>query len=144
MPDGSDPIDATGCPRPDAVFPPGVGVYLHRFHRSDDDSALHNHPWRWARALILAGGYSEERRVAPILGFGYEVARRTLRPGSWVRINAEDFHRVDLLQSDSWSLFIAGPKFASWGFWEPTTGEFLPWRDFIAKIRGPKWESGRK
>ena len=137
MKDGSDPIDKFGNPKQEAIFPHGLGVYLHRFHRSDDDNALHNHPWGWARSLVLSGGYSEERRQED----GATVTRRTVRPGSWVRIDAEDFHRVDLLEEDCWSLFIAGPK-TGWGFWERESGvngPTIPWREFIARIRGSSW-----
>jgi hypothetical protein len=58
------------------------------------------------------------------------------RPWSLVSIKEDDFHRVDLLEHDSWSLFLAGPRVASWGFWDRETGVFLGWREFIAKIRG--------
>lgn len=150
------PTDETGQTLPSAGGP-RFGVFLHRFHRSDQDAALHNHPWEWARALILAGGYVEERRVdgpgdrsvrirrADSDGITrfcaiHGVSRHIRRPGSWVHINADDYHRVDLLEDDSWSLFIAGPKVASWGFWDRHTGETLPWREFIAKARGLGWD----
>lgn len=38
----------------------GVTFYLHRFVSSDTERHLHNHPWGWGRALVLAGGYVEE------------------------------------------------------------------------------------
>jgi hypothetical protein len=139
MTDGSEPINRTGNPKSEAIFPRGLGIYLHRFHRSDDDSALHNHPWKWSRSLILAGGYVEERRMG-VMG---PVKKFVRRPGSWVRINKDDFHRVDLIEDDCWSLFIAGPKVDTWGFWDRKTAEFLPWRDFITKVRGPGWEEER-
>jgi hypothetical protein len=148
MPDGSSPFDATGQMRPEAVFPDGVHLYVHRFHRSDQDVALHNHPWKWARSLILAGGYSEERTTFAVRGlprtkdlnFGL-VERVVRRPGDLVRIDEHDFHRVDLLEHDSWSLFLAGPKTGrSWGFWDRATGEFAHWRDFIARVRGVAWD----
>jgi len=138
MADGSAPIDRFGNPHPDAIFPRGIGLYLHRFHRSDDDTALHNHPWRWARSLILAGGYIEERRIDG------RVVRHVVRPGSWRRIDQDDFHRVDLLEHDCWSLFIAGPKAASWSFWDRDTGETVPWREFIARVRGSSWDGGER
>jgi hypothetical protein len=139
MADGSSPIDRFGNPKPEAVFPRGLGVYLHRFHRSDDDFALHNHPWAWARALILAGGYSEERRESD-----HRTVRRHLRlPRDVVRIDADDFHRVDLLEEDSWSLFIAGPKSSSWGFWDRRTLEYVGWREFIGRIRGSAWDGSK-
>jgi hypothetical protein len=138
MPDGSDPIDEFGSPKKGAIFPNGIHVYLHKFHRSDQDVALHNHPWHWARSLILAGGYSEERRTAD-----RQVTRTTKMPGSFVRIDADDYHRVDLLEKDSWSLFIAGPKKSSWNFWDRHTGEIVHWREYIARIRGDRWDGAK-
>jgi hypothetical protein len=145
MEDGSDPIDPDGNPKPDAIFPSGVGVYLHRFHRGDEDRALHNHPWVWSRSLVLVGGYVEERRISAlgVTQVFHFVQKRIVRPWTWNVIDADDFHRVDLIESDCWSLFIAGPKTGkSWGFWDRYTREFLPWRDFIVKIRGSRWSGG--
>ncbi len=139
MPDGSWPFDASGGPRDGIRWSEERwGLYLHRFHRGDDDQELHNHPWRWALSLILVGGYWEERRVSNGLPFpGYRVERRIVRPWTFNRIDADDFHRVDLLEEDAWSLFFVGPKFQSWGFWNRETERFMPWRDFINKLRDP-------
>lgn len=111
-----------------------VNLYLHCFHRSDDDRATHSNPWRWAVSLILVGGYREERRVGT--SPNYRVESRVVRPGSLNVIRADDFHRVDLLEKDCWSLFLAGPKAKTWYFWDRDTGETLHWRAFIAKKRG--------
>ena len=108
-------------------------VFLHFFHRGDDDEALHNHPWKWSVSVILKGGYVEERRV------GLRIIRKVLRPGRINIIRADDYHRVDLLQPKrgAWSLFIAGPRTGkSWGFWDRDTRVYTPWRTFIAQRRG--------
>jgi hypothetical protein len=142
MPPGPfhEPFDAHGNPFEEAVFPDGASVYLHKIHRSDTELELHNHPWRWARALILAGGYFEERRDRHDTVRGW---RR--RPGDVVTIDADTYHRVVLSPCDackatgalrkqvktvegfapwvepcpvckgsrcapSWSLFVCGPK----------------------------------
>lgn len=125
MPDGSEPFDKFGNPHPDAVFPTGIGLYLHRFHRGDKDRELHNHPWRWSCALVLAGGYVEERRVRD------NVVRRDVKPGRLNWIGHDDFHRVDLRGPEAWTLFLAGPKVSSWGFWNRATGAFTHWREFL-------------
>ena len=108
-----------------------VNLFLHRFHRGDDDQELHGHPWRWAVSLILAGGYREERRRDD------EVVEYVLRPWSINFIRGTDFHRVDLLEEDAWSLFLVGPKVSGWSFWNRITGEVTPWRQFIDRKRGP-------
>lgn len=118
-------------------------IMLHKFHRSDDDGALHNHPWKWSVSLILAGGYSEERRhltekMCDMHGRPHavwRVKRRLVTPFSLNVIRADDYHRVDLLEKDCWSLFIAGPKAQSWGFWDRVTNKITPWREFIARRR---------
>lgn len=102
-------------------------VFVHKFHRSDWDEELHNHPWKWAMALILRGGYSEERRVRDL------VVRRECRPGSLNFIKNDTFHRVDLYDSTCWTLFVAGRKTADWGFWDRVTGKFVPWREHVEK-----------
>ena len=138
MPDGSSPFDVYGTPRLGIVWnDAGFGLYLHRFHRGDGGLELHNHPWRWAVSLILAGGYVEERRVPSDLWTPkWSVERRTVRPWTLNRIAADDFHRVDLLEEDAWTLFLVGPKHQSWGFWSRTTDRFVGWRDFLSAKSG--------
>ncbi len=116
-----------------------VSVFLHKFHRGDDAGELHNHPWKWAFSIVLAGGYREERRARDcarsIVSIGAKhsacVYSRTLRPLSMNVLHADDYHRVDLLERDCWSLFVAGPRAQSWGFWDRRTGKFTPWREFV-------------
>ena len=76
---------------------------------------------------MIAGGYREERRL------GARVISRLVSPLSLNWISGDDFHRVDLLEEDAWSIFIAGPKASSWGFWDRDTGEYTPWREFLAR-----------
>lgn len=140
MPDGSEPF-AGGEPRKGIIWPESPALYLHHFHRGDDDKALHNHPWRWAVSLVLVGGYSEERRVTEPRTT-YRVERRLVRPGALNFISHNTFHRVDLLDpaEGSWTLFLTGPRVSSWGFWDRVTHEFIPWREFISRIRGKEWQ----
>lgn len=113
-----------------AELPDGGHLYLHFFHRSDIDLDLHNHPWP-GRSLILTGGYREERRE------GDRVVERVYRRGDVNILDADTFHRVDLLTPDlgCWTLFMTGPKEQSWGFWDRTTGAYTGWREAIA-LRG--------
>lgn len=115
------------------VSRPPVNLFLHRFHRSDDDGALHSHPWQWGLSLILAGGYLEERRV------GDQVIQRRVMPGEFNWIGPDDFHRVDLLEADAWTLFVAGPRKSDpeeWHFWDRERLERVSWKLFIAEKRG--------
>jgi hypothetical protein len=137
MPDGSHPFTEDGSPRPGIQEPDRpFAVFLHKFHRGDDDLELHNHPWTWSVALILSGGYREEyRRGAPESGGC--VFARTMGPLSLNVIHHDTFHRVELLDKDAWSLFVAGPREKSWGFWNRATGVFTHWRTFIDRKRDP-------
>ena len=136
MPDGSWPFDKNGALREGITWPTRRwGIYLHKFHRGDDERELHNHPWRWAVSLILSGGYIEERRHGR--DYEYVVRVRRFRPGMINIIRSSDFHRVDLVGKEAWSLFLVGPKFSSWGFWCRNTGRFWPWRQFISELRDP-------
>ena len=102
---------------------------LHFFHRSDEDQELHTHPWAWAVAIQLAGGYWETRRDAGSLWV--RVLRRG--PGSVVFLRPDTAHRVELLDRErgSWSVILTGPITQSWGFYERRAWRFTPWRDFI-------------
>jgi len=140
MADGSDPFDEYGDLRPGVIYNDyGFGVYLHKFHRSDDDLELHNHPWAWALSLVLAGGYFEERRIE-----GREVTTREVRPGRLNWITHGTYHRVDLREDDAWTLFIVGPKTSSWGFWSRDTGVFTEWRDFLRQKREKRTKAAVK
>lgn len=103
------------------------GTFLHCFHRSDEDRDLHNHPWGTSVSVILYGGYIEERLV------GDRIVRRVFRPGSINVIRKNDFHRVDLLADECWTLFFAGFREQSWGFRERDTGRFVDYRDYPAR-----------
>lgn len=116
-PEGPRDVDDEGSDLPFAMF-------LHKFHRGDADRDQHNHPWDLSVAIVLAGGYREER--------GTET--RVVLPGTVNVIRGDDFHRVDLLNlvMGSWSLFVAGRKTGSWGFRDKATGSFIPQKDYLA------------
>lgn len=104
-------------------------VYLHRFHRSDEDT-LHDHPWGfWS--LILWGGYFEWTREGYPDG---QMVRRWYRPLSFLRRPAVWKHRVEIperLRGRVWTLVWTGPKERSWGFWCPKG--WRPWREHHAR-----------
>jgi hypothetical protein len=95
-------------------------VYLHHFLRSDDDRALHDHPWANC-SILLRGAYIEhtERgaavRIAPAV-----VLRRSGRMA----------HRIELLNGPCWTLFITGPRYREWGFHCPRG--WVHWKLFTA------------
>lgn len=135
MPDGSWPFDGCGDVKPGAIHGKlPFGLYLHRFHVSDLDRELHNHPWKWALSFILSGGYREDRRI--LTGIWVDsIETKAVRPFRFNWITCETFHRVELVDEDAWSLILVGPKFGGWGFWDAVTGVFTPWRPFLEKKR---------
>jgi hypothetical protein len=98
------------------------GMFLHRFVASDETWRMHDHPWRWAFALVLAGGYREWR-----LGADGRERSRWLGPGRVNVIRWPGFHRVELAGRPAWTLFIHGPKVRRWGFLDLTTRAFELW-----------------
>lgn len=116
-------------------------VYLHQFLRSDDDRALHDHPWLFNASLILRGGYIEHT----IRAGGVAVRTRRDRGSMAFRWGPAP-HRVELLSLADvmpsqpsatdipvccWTLFITGPKVRTWGFHCPEQG-WIPWQRFTA------------
>lgn len=109
-------------------------IYLHHFCRSDDDRALHDHPWvnlSW----LLDGTYLEHSPNG--------IAER--RSGQMVARLPSAAHRVQLLVSDTgrekpvWTLFITGPRVREWGFLCPRG--WRHWKEFTA--RDDKGQVGR-
>jgi hypothetical protein len=72
-------------------------------------------------SLILAGGYIEHRHREP---------PRAFLPGERNVIAAADFHRVELVAGDAWTVFRTGRYVGTWEFLDVTTGQRIPWRDF--------------
>lgn len=96
-------------------------IYLHHIVRSDDDRAMHDHPW-WNVSILLWGKYLE---VMP------GTTRRIRRPFIPVFRQAEAAHRLELVDDEPvWSLFITGPVVRQWGFHCPRGWVF--WKDFVS------------
>lgn len=99
----------------------GVQFYIHRFLDSDPDEEVHDHPWRWAVSLILAGHYSEELLDTE--------KRRHMWPGRLNVITGTKFHRVHFIndgQPDVWTLFFHGKRVKGWGFFNKKTHGYRP------------------
>lgn len=101
-------------------------IYLHCFLRSDDDRALHDHPWS-NLSILLRGRYVEHTIAA-----GGIHVRREYRAGNWkLRVSGCAAHRLELVDGPCWTLFITGPKYRTWGFHCPQQG-WIPWQRFCA------------
>lgn len=98
-------------------------IYLHQFLRSDDDRALHDHPWGNV-SLLLAGEYTEHTIAA-----GGVAHRAVYKSGNLKFRRAKAAHRVELHAGECWSLFITGPIVREWGFHCPAG--WRPWKEFV-------------
>ena len=93
-------------------------IYLHCFGESDDDRALHDHPW-WSVSFLLKGELIE-----------HKIATRRHIPRFLPIIrSAKSAHRLELIKGPAWTVFITGPRVRSWGFHCPKVG-WRHWRDF--------------
>lgn len=92
--------------------------YLHRFVDSDPDRGLHDHPWGWACALVLTGGYLERRLVSVDRANGLlSIVENYHKPCRLNIIRGDDFHRVILPGNrEAWTLFVHGKRTKGWGF----------------------------
>lgn len=112
-------------------------VYVHEFLRSDDDRALHCHPWLFNASWLIAGSY-----------FEHTIQEGGVHRAAYRRAGAFKFrwgrapHRVELLEimdvyadrvevtaQPCWTVFITGPVVRVWGFHCPT--RWVPWREFV-------------
>jgi len=113
-----------------------ANVYLHQILRSDDDRALHDHPWVNG-SIVLRGGYWEimpER--APSISWPVPPTRTQWRgAGSVVLRRPTAAHRLVIGaqgiegRGPCWSLFVTGPKMREWGFWCPRG--WRVWTEFV-------------
>ena len=94
-------------------------IYLHRFWRSDDDRALHDHPWS-NTSFVLVGRYREHTPE----GVFERVA------GDVVSREAGTLHRIEIYPGEqAITLFMTGPTIRVWGFACPKG--WRHWRDFV-------------
>lgn len=96
-----------------------LNVYLHNIRHSDDDRALHDHPYANV-SIVLRGGYIEVTPKGRFLrSFGSIVFRR---PSAR--------HRLEVIEDfDTWTIFITGPRVREWGFACPQG--WVPWQEFV-------------
>lgn len=105
-------------------------IYLHQFLKSDEDRALHNHPWVNC-SILLTGSYLEHTPTGVYL-------RRSWRPWAPWRLPMRwpsSAHRVELIASRPvWTLFLTGPVVREWGFLCPQG--FVHWKQFVEQREG--------
>ena len=101
-------------------------VYLHRFNKSDEDRALHDHPWV-SLGWILNRGYTEVLRDG----------KRWRSIGSWTWRLPTTAHRVELCGAPGqsvYTIFVTGPVMRQWGFHCPQG--WRHWKEFVSVVPG--------
>lgn len=99
-------------------------IYLHRVCKSDDDRALHDHPWA-SLSIILRGSYWEITEVD-----GVDCWTK-YRRGRFIYRSSTYSHRLFLTDDKPcWTLFITGKRVRDWGFYCPKG--WVPWQEFTS------------
>lgn len=99
-------------------------IYLHEINRSDDDRAMHDHPWV-NTSFLIRGSYIEHTPQGSFVRNAGDVIER---PATALhRLECEDGARVI-------SLFMTGPIVREWGFDCPQG--WRHWRDFTGDHPG--------
>jgi hypothetical protein len=106
-------------------------IYLHIVVASDDDRALHDHPWLNC-SIMLDGAYIEHR----IAEGGVKTAT-VRRAGDVCFRRAKTAHRLELCGKMAMSLFLTAPRIRDWGFHCPDAG-WRHWKDFTGGAKGER------
>lgn len=80
-------------------------VQIHHWHGSDDQRAMHDHPWA-SCSTVLAGHLIEHTPDGAV----------QLSPGTVITRTAVEPHWIQLTTLDAWTLFVTGPITRRWGF----------------------------
>jgi hypothetical protein len=109
-----------------------LNCYWHIVLRSDDDLALHDHPW-WNFSIVLDGGYYEHR----INEGGINVKEWCPEGMMKFRWHGRKAHRLELDWRQTFdvahgtadgeelpcrTIFVTGPVMRRWGFHDPIHG----------------------
>jgi hypothetical protein len=109
---------------------PICNIYLHHFLHSDDDRALHDHPWP-SLSMVIEGQTGEiYGDIVPLRYDRYTGDKfRLLRAGDIVYRPASWKHRIVIGHDETAvTLFVVGPRIRQWGFWCPQG--WRHWRDY--------------
>jgi hypothetical protein len=112
---------------------------LHRWHRSDDDRALHDHSGHNI-SILLTGCYTEvlfdpradpTRTPVPRSAYPYGYVLKLRLPFIPYFRRAATPHRVVLSHGPIWSLWFRFPPIREWGFW--CGNGWKHWKDYCGQ-----------
>jgi hypothetical protein len=97
---------------------PWFSVKLHWIILPDPDRDLHDHPWPFV-SFVLSGGYKEIEAKDPANG---PIVERVI---NWFNYkNTITSHRITVVQPNTITLIVTGPKIKGWGFYDKDSKEF--------------------
>lgn len=93
-------------------------AFVHQIHAADGDRHMHDHPWVWAVAVVLSGGYTENRHYGTWSANGCEPVptRCEYREGDVNILRPGDYHSIVSVLPDTSTLFLCGREASDWGF----------------------------
>jgi hypothetical protein len=111
-----------------------LNIYLHKFFRSDDERAMHDHPWP-SISILVRGQFWEhladgriKQRVAPAIIFRRATAAHRIE---LIRLYKHSCnHPEHNPDGPPITIFITGPKCREWGFLCPQG--WRHWKEFTA------------
>lgn len=94
-------------------------IYLHKFCHSDDDRALHDHPWPWW-SFLIKGGYTEHTKTGSERRKQFSLVHRPAEFAHRVELDPDCPDDVSIAhkcgEKAAWTLFVTGRKVRDWGF----------------------------
>lgn len=116
-----------------------ISVRLHNIRRSDDDRAMHDHPWENI-SVVLSGQMIEVVPLSqdqPCMQDLTKYSQFIRKPGDIIARKATDRHRLIIPEGQSvWTMFIMGDYQQHWGFYDPVKGIKVYWRDYLGLAPG--------
>ncbi len=97
-----------------------ISIFLHHLMASDEDRALHDHPWTFV-TMLLSGGYWEHTTTQRLWRRRFSIL---YRPAEWQ-------HRLEL-DKPVWTLVVKFRSRRDWGFitktgWQKWTAYLVEW-----------------
>jgi len=96
----------------------GIGIFLHKLHKSEKNGIFHTHPWNGVSFIL--GSYNEQ-----------QIGKDSKKKSFFNFVKATIPHRIEVGDKPIWTLFIHGQKFNRWQVFN-ANGDVLetePWTD---------------
>lgn len=100
-----------------------LGIWIHKFHRSDEDRAAHDHPFSFLSIILTCGYWEWVPNAEGVL------EKTWYPPGSILFRRAEHQHRIEVYEDEKpFTLIFRFRRRRDWGFWTETG--FIQWQNW--------------